>query len=273
MTGSLSKALRDHAIAQLVTMEQQLHRRAPYLHAGIHEARKAARRCRSVLSLCSVKSTEPGTEVDKAIKHLCKRLSPLRDAQVVAEKASAKRGKARQAATLDTLRRSLKARRDALVREAMRTDPAFRRERRMIQGARRQLAALVWKACSPEAVLHNLSRSAGKVRRAERKAKGQRSAGREHRWRRRVRRLKLQLQALQTLADNAQLALEAREQASWVLGQAAEAMPGLRELNSVGDRLGERRDRKLLAKAVRSEFESPLREDILEVLSRSAKKG
>ena len=269
----LSAALQAYALDQLALMEAQLRRRGRQRHAGIHEARKAARRFRSVLVLGTAAAQTAAAEAAAAIRLVCKRLSRLRDAHVVSELASA--GPAGlDAASVNLLRRRLKQVRDELAEDVLRRDPELRRKRRQVHKARTAMQAEAWPVLSAEEVLLALRRSAARVHKAQRDAHKADSLALRHRWRRRVRRLRVQLQILAEIGHDKAWPRTTRAAAKWILAEAADSMPSVDELRALGDALGQQQDRVLLRTAVRRAFDSPQREALLQMLPqpRKAKK-
>ncbi|TDR44878.1 CHAD domain-containing protein [Tahibacter aquaticus] len=261
----LSAALQAYALDQLIQMEAQLRRRGRQRHAGIHEARKAARRFRSVVLLGTGAAQTAAAEAAVAIRLVCKRLSRLRDAHVVSELASA--GPAGlDAASMKLLRQRLKQVRDELAEELLQRDPELRRKRRKVHKARTALLAEPWPALSAEGLLLALRRNAARMHKAQRDAEKTDSLALRHRWRRRVRRLRVQLQILAEIGHDKAWPATTRAAAKWVLAEAADCMPSVDELRALGDALGQQQDRALLRSAVRRAFGPPQREVLLQLL-------
>ncbi len=162
---------------------------------AVHRARKAIRRLRSLLALGS-ETFGPSLEpIDKRLKRLAQSLSVLRDAHVAAETALvlAEDGDAdawRQLAC------TLERRCDALLAQALIKDPTFSIRRSRVRKIAEQIAALPWHQLSRHDLQGALLRSARRARKAAATANSTRSPGDMHRWRRRVRHLRFQLEAL-----------------------------------------------------------------------------
>jgi len=239
-------------------------------HVGIHEARKAIRRFRAVLPLCGGASEIAVDALDRAARRLGKSLSTLRDAHVVVQVAARRlKGNSPQGGRdlWRSLRDTLVLRRDALAHTAFVADAEFMRRRTAAAGLQKRFAALEWTAFTPEAILLALRRSSARVRRAEHNAKQRPTLALKHRWRRRARRLRMQLQCIAELAHQRNPASkEAQLQARWVWREAMETMPSIDTLNTLVTALGVHRDTKMLRDAVLLEKDLAGQDVLLEVL-------
>ncbi|UQY89501.1 CHAD domain-containing protein [Stenotrophomonas rhizophila] len=164
---------------------------------GIHAARKAIRRMRAVLALLDEDEFELERE-DRSLRRLGKSLSALRDAHVVVE--AAKRLQALHpgpawAAVVGTL----EERRAGILQRAASIDPQFARRRMTIERVLQRLEAQPWERLRRRHVRAALARSERRVKRAASRAASDGDAEAIHRWRRRVRRLRMQLDAGQAL--------------------------------------------------------------------------
>lgn len=268
---ALAATLQAYALDQLAAMDAQLRRRGRHLHTGVHEARKAARRFRAVVALAESAAAAGTDEAATAIRRVGKRLSRLRDAHVASECAAAFRAPASSGDLVRQLRRRLRQQRDALAAEVLQRDPELRRKRRQIRKARQALQAASWHEMSTRQLLQALQRSGERLRRAETDAHDSRSLALRHRWRRRVRRLRMQLQILAEIAQDKAWPRGVRAAARWVLAEAADTLPGAAELHALGDVLGQQQDRALLRRAVRAAFEPDVRDALLQLLKQSGK--
>ncbi len=201
-SASLAVALRHWAQAQLALMAASLARRGTQRHTGIHEARKAARRCRAALALCAGRHGDVTAALDRTVRAACKDLSRLRNAHVVVEVAAARNAPLLPRAAARPLRAWLRQRRDRLLAAALARDPGFQRRRRRIQRAAALCAALDWSGVDDGTVRHALGRSAERLHKAARDARRRPTLALRHRWRRRLRRLRMQLQLLDALAHD-----------------------------------------------------------------------
>ena len=193
-TTSPGPAAADLSARQVRLVLQALGR-ASNRQEAVHRARKAIRRLRSLLALGG-ETFGPSLEpIDKRLKRLAQSLSALRDAHVAAQTALvlAKDGDAdawRQLAC------ALESRCDALLAQALIKDQAFSMRRSRVRKIAEQIAALPWHQLSRHDLHGALVRSARRARKAAATADSTRSPGDMHRWRRRVRHLRFQLEAL-----------------------------------------------------------------------------
>ncbi len=222
---------------------------ARHRHHGIHRARKAIRTLRAELGLLKPALARAEREhlrrIDARLKRLCRNLSPLRDAHVAAVTASALRGAA-SPAERTTLEAALVAARDHATAEALRLDPAFRARRQAIGSIRIEVAGLPWSALDRRTAKRAIRRSRERVARAERKAQRTSTSPLRHRWRRRLRRLRLQLEVLDATLSAG-------------IGTASTDAPGHHALKHQTDRLGHLQDVQLMCRAARRI--GPVRDD------------
>lgn len=268
---ALAATLQAYALDQLATMDAQLRRRGRHLHTGVHEARKAARRFRAVVALADAAVGSGADEAATAVRRVGKRLSRLRDAHVASEAAAAFASPSAGAEQARLLRRRLRDQRDTLAADVLKRDPELRRKRRQIRKARQALQSSAWGDISTPQLLQALQHSAQRLRRAEGDAHDSRSLALRHRWRRRVRRLRMQLQILAEIAQDRAWPPAARAAARWALNEAADTLPGAAELHALGDVLGQQQDRALLRRAVRAGFEPGERDALLQLLRQGGK--
>ncbi|HSX62775.1 MAG TPA: CHAD domain-containing protein [Tahibacter sp.] len=258
-------AIQAFMLAQLRQIDDQLgERRHP--HRAIHEVRKAVRRFRSMLALCVDVSPKRFDALDKRVRRVGKRLSALRDAHVlVGTAASVRRRDGREAIWL-ALDLWLRRERRQLLDSALADDPEFAVLRRRAVRAARALAGIDFSGLGGKAVVRALRASAAEMAKAEQKASEHPRAAIRHRWRRRVRRLRLQLEGLAAIGEDALLPIAVRIEAQWVLSEALSSVPSAAALAVLADRLGERQDVENLAVRVKRHDELPHREDILAAL-------
>lgn len=247
----LGVALRTLAMRELDALRAALgDARSP--HRGVHEARKAIRRLRSILLLGRKPFRADGTAIDAGLKALATSLSALRDAHVAAETATRVRRRIEDEAARTrwaTLRRQLARRRDALLRAERDADPAFATRGAQIATLADAIAALPWQALDAETVHKALERSVRRVQRAQAAAAQRSTLEQRHRWRRRLRRLRMQWSALRPLRKHASapVAASARALTGWLRDHAGD----LAELSQAADALGREQDLYLLQQALR----------------------
>lgn len=172
----------------------------PDLHRGVHLARKAIRRLRALLALVDGRF-EQVAAIDRALRKLGDGLSALRDAHVAVELAHA------FAAEDNTDRWQpmisyLVQRRDRLAARLLARDPGFGRRRAIVSRQMAALDAVEWRRLRNKDLRAGLERSLARLARAERRARKEPSAENLHRFRRRLRRLRMQQEALRSLAPN-----------------------------------------------------------------------
>lgn len=170
-------------------------------HRSVHQARKAIRGLRSLLALVVDAFGADIAPIDRALKKLATSLSPLRDAHVVVATAE-KLATGDEAPLWHAVVLTLEARRENLLLQALAKDPAFARRRANVLAISNAIDKLPWGQHKFKAVIrHGLERSERRIAKAEEDARRARSPASVHRWRRRVRRLRLQFEALQRLDD------------------------------------------------------------------------
>lgn len=235
-------------------------------HHGIHRARKAIRQLRALLGLLApaLDATDRARmrRIDVRLKRLCRSLSPLRDAHVAALTASTL-GDAASPAERRTLEAALVAHRDAAAEEALQRDPGFHSRRQAIAAIRDEIGKLPWTALDARVAKRAIRRSRHRVERAERKAHRTSTSPLLHRWRRRLRRLRLQLEALE---------------AAMPAGTGAPPMDrtGHHALKRQTDRLGRLQDVQLmcrLARRIGPVHDDPRLRAVLAAAMREARAG
>lgn len=230
MTAHAGKPLEER-IKRRVRREVNLIERAladrRHLHRSVHEARKAIRRLRALLAL--VEERLPAvTAADGELQRLGDSLSRLRDAQVTLGTAQ---GLVRDAVPSDAVLGWLRLRRDALVERVLRRDPDFVRRRSLLRACRRALHVVEWDQVEVDDLHGALRKSNRRVMKAEHKAMKDPTPEHLHRWRRRLRRMRMQLEIVRALAPDA-----VRDGHDMIDGKP------VRVLHKQSDRLGKRQD-------------------------------
>ncbi|HDS1038495.1 TPA: CHAD domain-containing protein [Stenotrophomonas maltophilia] len=210
--------------------------RAP--HASIHAARKAIRRLRALLGLLEGTALALD-ETDQRLQRLGDSLSDLRDAHVVVQAAALLQDR-HAGEAWPTIIDGLTRRRDRLLQQALQRDPGFRRRLRSVAQVQAGLSAQSWRQVRRSTLRANLERSHRRVRKAARRAEVGGNAEALHRWRRRVRRLRMQVE----LGHGLHLHLHA---AALQTGKH-----DARELHRLSDALGEQQDLRLLHNLVKA---------------------
>ncbi|HUD43009.1 MAG TPA: CHAD domain-containing protein [Dokdonella sp.] len=255
-----AKAVRDEAAAGLgvglyalaaadlaVLAEALADGTAP--HRGVHEARKAIRRLRAILRLGHRRLGPRAATADAALAHLADGLSDLRDAQVLVDLAGRHLREARdedERRCRAALRRQLLAERRAVLARVRARDPGFAARRAEVARIGRIVERLPWARLDADDLERALARS---QRRAERAGERARRAGadaeRRHRWRRRLRRLRMQWSALKTLRKRERDDAGRRALAALLAGLRRRS-GAFRALAATVDVLGAEQDRRLL---------------------------
>ena len=252
----VAEAMRAQAQRECATLLRELGGPGDF-HGAVHEARKAVRRLRALLAL--VEDELAGAQVaDRALARVGKSLSALRDAQVLVATAQAMAARDGAKGWSPVIAR-LTLRRDALVAKVLASDPGLRRRGAAVERIARRLDALPWAELKPAHIRHGLRRSLRRVAKAEKKAKADPAVEHLHRWRRRVRRLRMQLEAVADVAPG--------------LAKQAGPLPGgetLKTLHALGDRLGAQQDERLLRNVLRRMRDLPGRAQLADALCRGA---
>lgn len=222
---------------------------------AIHAARKAIRRMRALLGLLVDDAFELDRE-DLALRRLGKGLSNMRDAHVVVETAKRLQA-AHPEAGWESVIQALALRRTRILQRSLAVDPRFVRRRRVIERVVQNAEAQPWQSLRRRSIRAALKSSERRARKAAARAEHDDDPVTVHRWRRRVRRLRMQLDAAQALG-----ALEAHG-----AGHAAAVQKG-KALHKVSDRLGWNQDLRLLRNLVRSMPATAGKPEVMEVLER-----
>jgi len=210
-------------------------------HAAIHSVRKHIRKLRSLLALVRNPAFDL-QDLDATLRRLGVSLSDARDAHVVVEAAQ----RLQQlhpapgwAAVIDVL----SARRARILEQLLRRDPGLQRRAMTLRRVARQLQDQPWHALRRRDVRAGLERTRRRVRKAATRAThgGTHDVEGVHRWRRRARRLRMQLELLKDMKLRPGRSREGPEH-----GKAA------RSLHQLSDRLGDMQDLRLLRNLVRA---------------------
>ncbi|HEX7815934.1 CHAD domain-containing protein [Dyella sp.] len=203
-------------------------------HRSVHEARKAIRRLRSILALVRDDMGDQVAPVDHAFKRLGEGLSALRDAHVVIASAS-RMAQGGEAGLWPPVIQRLTMRRDRLLADALAKDPGFlRRQKRALKLAH-AIGQLPWIKVRKRSVEAALKLAGKRVDKARSRFESDPKPLLLHKWRRRVRR-----QRMQVMAWN-----EATAASTHPANQQAKA------LSRLSDALGWRQDLQVLRSHVR----------------------
>lgn len=208
-------------------------------HDAIHSARKAIRRVRALLALLDENDFDLARD-DLALRRLGKGLSDMRDAHVVVE-AAARLQKADGADDWNAIITALAARREHILRRALASDPDFARRRSVVEQVLSHVQQQPWERLRRSRVRAALARSERRVIKAAARAAHDGDDEAVHRWRRRARRLRMQLDAAHALG-----AVQGHAHGNGAVARKAKA------LHKVSDRLGALQDLRLLRNLVRN---------------------
>lgn len=203
-------------------------------HKGIHEARKAIRRLRSILSLTRNDLGDQVEPIDKALKRFGDGLSALRDATAVissAERMAKEHGKGPWP---DVVTR-LAMQRNALLEAALERDPRFQKRVNRMSRLSHAIEQLPWSKVRKRSVDDTLKQSDKRMEKAHDKFEDAPKPTLLHKWRRRVRRQRMQLQTWRKVANH-----------------PGHGLPHhIRTLSKLSDTLGWRQDLQVLRNHVR----------------------
>lgn len=206
-------------------------------HTRVHEARKAIRRTRALLALAE--DGDAAFDVapaDRILQRVGDGLSTLRDAHAAMETAQAlakQDDRKRWRPVVDALRE----RSAALVARELARDPGFARRQATIAGALHYLDRLPWQEFKSAQLRDGLQRQRRRVDKAARRATRHPDAENLHRWRRKVRRLRMQLDAMPRLKPHGT--------------QPTHATTKSKSLHKLSDALGHQQDLHVLAGLLR----------------------
>ena len=162
----------------------------------VHEARKAIRRARSLLALADGE-LEIGP-ADVALQRAGDSLSMLRDLRAAtgtAMQLSEQDG----ISAWDVVVAALHKRTAILCRDTLHEDPGFKKRIAMVRQARRSIAKLDWADFKPRHLDNALQRQERKTQKSAKRAESKPVPDNLHRWRRKSRRLRMQIDALKDL--------------------------------------------------------------------------
>ncbi|HUV96037.1 MAG TPA: CHAD domain-containing protein [Acidobacteriaceae bacterium] len=209
-------------------------------HNAIHATRKAIRRLRSILSLCHQALDPEASAIDRGLRRVASSLSGLRDAHAVSATASQLAEGIDRDLWLDVAAR-LEARRDALLVDEMSKDPKFVKRCARLSALASAVVALPWQRLSKRYLEEGMARSTRRVAKAKRAFEQEPNPANRHRWRRRVRRLRMQTQMIQAASRAAPSLLGFRRDYSCTSVQA---------LNRLSDRLAKTQDLRMLQRSL-----------------------
>ncbi|RDS83765.1 CHAD domain-containing protein [Dyella monticola] len=229
------------ALEKLVLREcRSLHRALAIrkeLHKGIHESRKACRRLRSALAFLPPSATVDA--LDETLRQLIHSFSPQRDAYI-ATRTARLLGSVHEAPIAPGVVDALRIRCKQRLNQAVGKDPHWRRRRAQARRMTTSLAALPWRDIRSQTAKKTLKRTKKKMKKAHAKAQRQRTPATSHRWRRRARKLRYQLDWLR----------KARHLAGMKKNRTKRYDHQAKHLSTLTDQLGWRQDFQVFLHAI-----------------------
>jgi CHAD domain-containing protein len=165
-----------------------------HLHGAVHEARKAVRRLRALVELIDDR-IEDAAHADRALERLGDSLSTLRDASVVIE-AAEKLAKHHPGPVWKTITTRLHDRCEKIIAQTLQDDPNFNRRLALLVCVEARMAAWPWDELRRKDLESSLRASQRRVEKARRRATESNESEDLHRWRRRSRKLRMQLEVV-----------------------------------------------------------------------------
>ena len=211
-------------------------------HRGIHEARKAIRRLKSLLVLGEEPFAEAMPSIKANLACLAASLSSLRDAYVALHTARALAGPRPSPGWRHALEK-LEHRCDGRLAAALHDDPGFLKRRRAIRELAATVEGLPWRALRQRTIEEALERSERRLANARKRAKKNATPANVHNWRRKTRRLRMQLELWRRVQ-------KARGKAGHRHAQGRKERA--HELALLSDALGTRQDLRALRVILRS---------------------
>jgi CHAD domain-containing protein len=225
-------------------------------HRGIHEARKAMRRLKSLLVLGGEPFADALPEIEATLGRLATSLSPLRDAQVAVNMARALAGPSPSDEWLHAIG-ALENRSEGRMAAALHKDPRFLKRRHQLRELATAIEALPWRNARRDTIEHILARSERRVAKARKRVAHTASPANLHRWRRRARRLRMQLEVRRKLHKATGKSFQQ---------PAHQDKADARAMSKLSDALGTKQDLRALRSVLRSlgepEAVAPLLEQI-----------
>lgn len=234
-------------------------------HRGIHEARKAIRRLKSLLVLAEEPFAAAMPGIKATLGHLAEGLSPLRDAYVALNTAHSLAGSRPSPEWRHALEK-LEHRSEGRLAAELHKDPNFLKRRRQLRELAAALEELPWRSIRLRTINEALERSEQRVTKAHKRANKSTTPANQHDWRRKARRLRMQLELWRRV---------------WkATGKAGHRhAPGYKEkthdMAKLSDALGAKQDLRALRVTLRSfrepEAVAPLLEQIRQELKKHRK--
>ncbi|HUA79569.1 MAG TPA: CHAD domain-containing protein [Dyella sp.] len=204
---------------------------------GIHQTRKSCRRLRCLLRF--LPTGEPTDALDHALKQLARSFSPLRDAYVAVRSARLL-VTSHEIQTATDIIKTFESYSDHLLGDALHDDPHWRHRRAQAHHVVTACSALRWEDVRPSATKKTLKRATRKMKKAKKDAVALRTTAAHHRWRRRARMVRYQLELLRKARRMADM----KKRRIKLYGEQAN------HLATITDQLGWRQDFQVFVKTV-----------------------
>jgi CHAD domain-containing protein len=227
----IGSALAALATEECRSLQQALTERKE-LHEGIHDARRSCRRLRSLLSfLAPFGDTQQTEELDQALRQLVHGFADLRDAHMATHTArllADSHATTLTPAVIDLLQ----TRARVVLEAALEQDPGWQERRSKAERIAAAVKALKWQNVTPSSAKKVLRHSVKRMKKARRTALEQRTDDAFHRWRRRARQVRYELQTLR----------KARRMTGIKKSYTHHYGTRIKQLGLITDRLGWRQD-------------------------------
>lgn len=187
---SLGFAFRAIAAQECRTLQRMLAMRKDR-QKGIHEARKSCRRLRALLPF--LPAEQPTEAIDQALRTMVHGFSPQRDAHIAARTAqllATQHGSWLTPEIIDAMERHAVQ----VLDETLQDDPNWQQRRVEARRIIDTLEVLPWQEIRPSSAKKTLKKTARKMEKAQEQAQAERTPEASHRWRRRTRKLRYQLE-------------------------------------------------------------------------------
>ena len=197
----LAARLSGLLTAQLLQAEKLLSASGKARHKGVHEGRKCMRRARAILALGDTRLGPLAVRLDEKIARNCRSLSSIRDAQALIEalRRLPKAGSDSAAMLASAKDAAVRDRDLRLVRDLER-DPEFGKRRKRLLRVLEESKKLDWTGVSVARLHKAIARSEKRLEKSARVAKKRPEDDLAwHSMRRRLRRLRQQLNILEKL--------------------------------------------------------------------------
>lgn len=225
------------------------------------------RRLKSLLALGAEPFATSLPGIEATIGALATGLSPLRDAEVAVNMARSVAGP-RPSPEWRQAIKALENRREGRLEAVLHKDPRFLKRRRQLRELAAAIEALPWRKIRRNTVERALARSERRVAKAQKQVSDDPSPINLHRWRRRARRLRMQLELWRKV-------LKATGKPSY--HRARQDKAAARAMSKLSDALGVKQDLRALRTSLRSlgrpDTVAPLLEQIRHELKKHRKVG